>query len=1448
MGILDVSLPDASSVIDHAKEHKSTFGALAGFAGASVGAGMAAGAPMASIILPLIAQNYAEKATNEILSPAEKKLRNVDEEKSNTLLRICDGICEVIDPLVDEETTHNRESLQSVAQDDPEQINQVFERILNDEQNRKTLQDIEKTLGALFAGEDPPEDSPIDQSNPEEIVPLLKDIFDVESEREALHLYTVYSEFLGDVAEEVQTESNDASEVQGTLESLQSNLEQVEQWRNEVIDTYTRLTLENQAFQQLTALDFESQDPFRSKPPRYLWLTDFNFAEIAARHHQTNQPYYFDRILPEGHSLRNNTADSRPTVTESIVSELDTDSNLMLVGSPGSGKSQICKQVAATWYSNSYGDVFYRESIADKPFNKDAELIEAIENADDDSDERVLVVVEDAVSDHASQIFDVLEHFRSRPDADVQFLLDSRQSQWKEYARGEQPNVDPPKFAEIAHKEGESELLEVINIPSITRACCQNAIKTFNQTTTGYYGAPKKEAEYLHDVIVDDTGKQGDLLILTDEIVRNSTYTADSSFIGDTPVRASASELHAKWLDWIEESGEEAPLGYQLAIAVSTLTVADIELSSSQLYSIADNKREIKKIADILEGSGEAPVEITGTLLIPDDSTAAGYNTRHTQWAFEFLASQLQRSTTSADTVHETFVHVVSTMAGLVDNQNIRQNIRRWLTREGKATPFLDRLDEEPSQAIEEFLQAVISIGRLQDGELVYLLEESFIAGSITEQRNLPASCDSTTRFELEIMRGWLLLNARTDNKLSDPEAIFEDIVEDATTALSDPERDWIRARATVARAEIAKDRLRYTDAVHRFETAIDHYESIGRTVYAAITYRRLANLGRSTDIIGWETVNKHYNQAIELFDNEDKEYEVIRTATVRASTALNQDSIGWEEVLTQQRKSFNKFDTYGIDPEYAYWHCRVLREYATVAQKSEELDWQPVFERYQNAIERYEDANEDQFAARLTRELATVAAEMDALDWVRVKDLYQDSVSKYQLLGKNKQAAYTYRSMAKASRDFSDAEWDVTENAYGHTISQFKEVGNDERVIDILQERADASIRQGSVDWRSVEKFYQEAIAACEDQNNATEAAQTLRDLAEAAATRELDFEKIEMYYGQAITRFKSIGQPTEAAKLQKRRGEVAADLETVDWNKVVDCYEKAINQADKLGLQREVARIKRGLARVAKESPIDWSEIENYYIEAATAFEEAGMETKAGMTYRWLAEVSSKRSAVPWETKVDYYRTSSQYFTGENETFEIARNNQLMATAARENNVESWENIQKYYEQSIEKYTQSDHSHRVVEVYRELGDTAIQYQEPSTSLAGEYYQLAIEQSEQLDLQRKQLNISLTAAANFSESGSEKRAIEWFDRCISIWCKLRDGTSQSSTTDKTPDIIDMGDRLLSLLPDMISLVSDRDMDEHSQKWCQKLRESIPEEMTQSWKDDIEDLCGEPSG
>ncbi|MFB6155386.1 MAG: tetratricopeptide repeat protein [Haloferacaceae archaeon] len=193
--------------------------------------------------------------------------------------------------------------------------------------------------------------------------------------------------------------------------------------------------VEAEGFVALSPAVLERRDP---APLETCLRTGFDLTDVAAG-------YTVERDWPDG--------TDGETLSDRLLDSLQSGTNRVVLGPPGSGKSTACERVAYRWYQRDAGPVYYRESGGDTPFASVERFAERLR----DEDGHALVVVEDAVRPEANATFRLAESLADRDD--VTFLFDARADEW------ERPNALPPD----ASLDGTHErLAEPLSVPPLT--------------------------------------------------------------------------------------------------------------------------------------------------------------------------------------------------------------------------------------------------------------------------------------------------------------------------------------------------------------------------------------------------------------------------------------------------------------------------------------------------------------------------------------------------------------------------------------------------------------------------------------------------------------------------------------------------------------------------------------------------------------------------------------------------------------------------------------------------------------------------------------------------------------------------------------------------------------------------------------------------------------------
>lgn len=340
-------------------------------------------------------------------------------------------------------------------------------------------------------------------------------------------------------------------------------------------------------------------------------------------------------------SVNRRTADSN-SVTNEIITELDTEKGLIVVGRPGSGKSTICKQVACEWYQQELGPVLYRESNQGQITDK-AALKETIEKTP--PDQTLLIVIEDICSpEHIELVEPLIEHRQEN----IRYLFDSKTTALENL-------LETQTFDTIQSKQTASALTsEFVQYPTpnLSPEECQRIIDKYEETTGKQV---VESADSIHQR-VENSGDIGQMLMLIYEI------SSDSSELEDKGLTGLELDVQNKYNQISKPATQGTELGldqydpdllYEIAFSINAYNVANIPLAEKCLLNLDDDHNEIRRIIDSLEG----------WLLFENESTGQ-FETYHELWSVYYLRQVLKDR---SDNAHNLFTESINAFLNLLD-------------------------------------------------------------------------------------------------------------------------------------------------------------------------------------------------------------------------------------------------------------------------------------------------------------------------------------------------------------------------------------------------------------------------------------------------------------------------------------------------------------------------------------------------------------------------------------------------------------------------------------------------------------------------------------------------------------------------------------------------------------------------------------------------------------
>jgi tetratricopeptide (TPR) repeat protein/predicted transcriptional regulator len=496
------------------------------------------------------------------------------------------------------------------------------------------------------------------------------------------------------------------------------------------------LDLETQGFVRLSKEFFETR---QQASPAMSWQTGFTLPEIRAGH-------AVDRI-DDGQSL-----------TNQLIEKLQADTNHVVLGPPGTGKSTVCMSVACEWYDSQYGPVLYRERGKGDEFTSPA-LLEAYLRQ---VDSHALVVVEDAIRGEANDIFEVMRALDNLQN--VTFLLDARVKEWN----------DPDDFALDPRADAyRKSSIERVVIPKLDEDDCTRFVEEYQR---------------LVDQDIDISGTELAATVHSEnpERTKNTPEPAEALVVqncltkrtGALSAEESADALEAdieQTLQTLSEADEE--LIVDLAVLVNLLNAAGVPVAQEYFYALG-SAEEYDRINDVIS-------RLEGRILFNGQGKgrhATEYRTHHELWSTRFLEQSLDIFSESR--AQEVFGRCVSQLLAMADDAHQREQIKRYCSG---ATPHLHQIESDPERWADEVAERIFSVGKSQ-ARLARLYGE-------TDDNTifLPETCSPLTRLEQYIWRtemNW------KQGKLERAEYEVECLLDAAESSDNVPETEILRLRS----------------------------------------------------------------------------------------------------------------------------------------------------------------------------------------------------------------------------------------------------------------------------------------------------------------------------------------------------------------------------------------------------------------------------------------------------------------------------------------------------------------------------------------------------------------------------------------------------------------------------------------------------------------------------
>lgn len=838
-----------------------------------------------------------------------------------------------------------------------------------------------------------------------------------------------------------------------------------------------RIALESQGFVQLTPAYFAQREP---TPPIIGWRVGFDLVDVHA-----------------GYAIDRETASDgmRRSLTESLIERLEADSNLAVLGSPGSGKSTVCKSVACQWYEQGIGPVFYRESGRGMTFSSSSVLGEHLRAADG----HALVVVEDAVRAETNAIFQFMRTF---PDTEnVTFLLDAREAEWN----------DPEQLPTDARVEAyRHETIETVSMPAFDVIESKRLVRQFERTTdsdldSGFVsrlhetiGVPS--AGHNHTPAADGPGK---LLLFLHRLVLSIDPLVD--YDANTPT--SLVEDVQRTYEDLCDTGERA---LDVGVLVNLLNAAGIDVSPDLICALAPvgDESEIDAIRAELSS-------LDGRIIFAREETAASpYRTIHEEWSALFLDHLLDVNTERA--ASRRIGNCITALLSLADRAEQRDWIRSVF---GGTAAAIDRIAVAPEKWADVTIQQLFALGR-QRPRLTALFGrtgDSWI--------DLPDACSLAVTVDCT---RWRASMARAAGNLDRAAHEFDALADFAEeTESTDPE--WaacLRGQRLKGRGLIAWRSGEYDTAETFYTRALDQYHTANETRGLAETHDNLGGVAYFRGDL--DTAETHCRMSLDMCrDVGTKENVSVATANLAGIVELKGEL---ERAL-----------------EYYLRSLDIAREIDNRRKEASRLHSLGVIFKLRGQLDTAENYCTQSF--ELAQQLGVGTPMVNALhdlgqikllrgDFDAAETYYSRSLELSRDIGDRRVEAWTLTALGTLSHQQNDLDTAVERCTDG--LEMARDMGTARLEARCLAELGTIAQKRGSLDL--AQEHTRDGLTLHRETDDFRGKARCNRLLGESARSRE-QFTTAKKHLTRALTDFQASGYRYEEAETRAALGRLARD-----------------------------------------------------------------------------------------------------------------------------------------------------------------------------------------------------------------------------------------------------------------------------------------------------------------
>ena len=896
------------------------------------------------------------------------------------------------------------------------------------------------------------------------------------------------------------------------------------------------------------------------------------------------------------------SASATTDTASKILDALETGADTVVVGPPGSGKSTICKQVACRWYDEDRGPVYYRESDRGRALTSVEDLL-AVASA---SDGHVLCVVEDAVRPDASAIFEAIDRLDGRDD--VSFLLDSRETEWR----------DRTEWHDRLGESVDASAIDVVHVPAMTETDCDRLVSHFERTVGKAVDVP---TDRLWAAVREEApGRASETNQMLRVIHRLSSY-ADPLADGPTALEEAVATVY--------ETVAEDELTRSVCVLVNVLNAAGIAVDRGLLYALgpvddrvattdaAESGIDTASNADVDTASDEgfdtasdvnvdvasdgdvdstpdadvgvavdtAIEKLEGHVLFPRGAggrEVGGYRTVHEEWSTVFLAHfvEVEGATAAA----RRFQQAVGPLLALADDP---ERCGRIASRLADART-LNAIVDDPEAWADDTVEALYSI--LRDR---YSLAPLFGDGT-TDGVDVPDACSEAIVEQLPVRLGDAFVDGgyldraeraykRLDGddphlgaerrlglaRISIERGEYDRAIEICQTCVADAEAAGeveIRARAVVRLGEALTKRGEFDEATDRFLDALETFQRADSHRWTIETLQHLATVAIKRG--AFDRARDHYETGLELASMLGDRRSEAEIHNELGKVCAKQGAFA--EATERLEQCLESRRTLGDRPGVA----ESLNNLGIVASRQGE--YERASRLFERSLEHREELD-DRHGQAAT--LGNLGLAMKGLgDRERAGQMFDRSIVLYRELGDHHGEAVALNNLGIVARQ--QGAFDRAGEVYERSLEIFGE--HDDTHGEAKASNNLAIVHRARGEYDRAERLFERSLEKNRSIGDRAGEANTLYNLGVVARLRgALDLAR--QLSEESFDLSREIGEYHGEARAAANLGMTA--LRTGETDRACEHFERGLERGTETGASEEIARCQIGLASIAIE-----------------------------------------------------------------------------------------------------------------------------------------------------------------------------------------------------------------------------------------------------------------------